>query len=223
MLWVGVKKGRLGVEASLVSLGGGFSGGLCFLMLICRILRRMFGFGVRMWGMVIPFMVCIKCLRGRRCTTMMHFQRLFGIKVFLWMHTKDNLVRRDVIPIDSQLCVSRCGQNESANHLIIHCPIFGSLWKHVKTWLVVYFVDPKYITDLFFVNLFILQEGTLHAVPFYIWFGFAVFEISGMSLPHIWYTVHYVYEKVIPFTNTAKSVTQFLWKGLNYFSSVVES
>jgi len=41
--------------------------------------------------------------------------------------TKDNLRRREIIPIDSQLCVSGCGQIESAAHLIIHCPHFGSL------------------------------------------------------------------------------------------------
>jgi len=48
--------------------------------------------------------------------------------------TKDNLTRHGIIPIDSQLCVSGCGQNESANHLIIHCPIFGFLWQQVKGW-----------------------------------------------------------------------------------------
>jgi len=41
--------------------------------------------------------------------------------------TKDNLRMRKIIPIDSQLCVLGCGQNESAAHLIIHCPHFGSL------------------------------------------------------------------------------------------------
>jgi len=41
--------------------------------------------------------------------------------------TKDNLGHRGVIPLDSQLCVLGCGQNESATHLIIHCPTFGSL------------------------------------------------------------------------------------------------
>ena len=55
-----------------------------------------------------------------------------------------------VITVDSQLCVSGCGQHESADHLIIHCPIFGSLWQHVKTWLGVYFVDLQHVMDHFF-------------------------------------------------------------------------
>jgi len=42
--------------------------------------------------------------------------------------TKDNLVRRGIIPIDAQLCVSGCGNNETTDHLLIHCAIFGVLW-----------------------------------------------------------------------------------------------
>jgi hypothetical protein len=61
--------------------------------------------------------------------------------------TKDNLRRRGVISLDSQLCVSGCGQIESADHLIIHCPFFGSLWQHVRNWLGVYFVDPQCVLD----------------------------------------------------------------------------
>jgi len=54
--------------------------------------------------------------------------------------TKDNLVRRGIIQSNSQLCVSGCGNNETADHLAIHCPIFGELWHHVKTWIG---VDPQ--------------------------------------------------------------------------------
>nr|ABN08241.1 H+-transporting two-sector ATPase, alpha/beta subunit, central region, related [Medicago truncatula] len=41
--------------------------------------------------------------------------------------TKDNLFRRSIITNESQLRVSECGHNESADHLIIHCPVFGTL------------------------------------------------------------------------------------------------
>ena len=61
--------------------------------------------------------------------------------------TKDNLWRRGIISLDSQFCVLGCGQIESANHLIIHCPLFGSFWQHVKNWLGVYFVDPQNVLD----------------------------------------------------------------------------
>lgn len=63
--------------------------------------------------------------------------------------TKDNLQRRGVIPLDAQLCVAGCGQNEIANHQIIHCPTFGSLWQLVKSWLGVYSVDPLHVMDHF--------------------------------------------------------------------------
>jgi len=57
------------------------------------------------------------------------------------LSTKDNLQHRGVIPLDAQSCVAGCGQNETAEHLIIHCPTFDSLWQLVKSWLGVYLVD----------------------------------------------------------------------------------
>jgi hypothetical protein len=65
-----------------------------------------------------------------------------------WL-TKYNLVRRGIILFDSQLCVFGCGHNESADHLLIHCPTFGELWQHIKTWISVYSVDPQHIMDHF--------------------------------------------------------------------------
>jgi hypothetical protein len=59
-------------------------------------------------------------------------------------------VRRGVITIDNQLCVSGCGQNETIDHLIIHCPVFGNLWQLVKSWIGVYSVDPQQVTDHFY-------------------------------------------------------------------------
>jgi len=47
--------------------------------------------------------------------------------------TNDNLVRRGVINIDNQLCVSGCGQNETIDHLIIHCHVFCNLWQLIKS------------------------------------------------------------------------------------------
>jgi len=71
--------------------------------------------------------------------------------------TKDNLEQRGVINNDNLLCVSGCGQNETLDHLIIHCPIFGNLWQLVKSWLGVYSVDPQHVTDHF--NQFVLSSG----------------------------------------------------------------
>lgn len=56
-------------------------------------------------------------------------------------------MRRSIIPSDSQFCVSRGGNIESANHLLIHFPIFGMFWQHVKTWIGVESVDPQQVQD----------------------------------------------------------------------------
>jgi hypothetical protein len=58
-------------------------------------------------------------------------------------------VCRGIIPFDSQLCVSGCGSNESADHLVIHCPTFGEVWQHIRTWIGVHSVDPQHIMDHF--------------------------------------------------------------------------
>ena len=59
-------------------------------------------------------------------------------------------MRQGFITIDSQLCVSGCGQNETLDHLIIHCPIYGNLSQLIKSWLGVYYVDPQQNTDYFY-------------------------------------------------------------------------
>ena len=63
--------------------------------------------------------------------------------------TKDNLVR-GIISFDNQLCISGCGQNETIDHLLIHCPVFGNLWQLVKSWIGVYSVCPQQVTDHFY-------------------------------------------------------------------------
>jgi len=65
--------------------------------------------------------------------------------------TKDNLVRRGVITNDTQLCVIGCGKkNETIDHLIIHCPIFGDLLQQIKTWIGVFSVDPQQVMDHYY-------------------------------------------------------------------------
>jgi len=71
--------------------------------------------------------------------------------------TKDNLQRRGVISLDGQSCVAGCGHNEIAEHLIIHCPTFGSLWQLVKSWQGLYLVDPLHVMDHF--QQFIYASG----------------------------------------------------------------
>ncbi|XP_024626870.1 uncharacterized protein [Medicago truncatula] len=64
--------------------------------------------------------------------------------------TKDNLVRRGVITNDTQLCVTGCGKNETIDHLIIHCPIFGDLWQQIKTWIGLFSVDLQQVLDHYY-------------------------------------------------------------------------
>lgn len=49
-----------------------------------------------------------------------------------------------------QLCASRCGKNVTIDHLIVHCPVFGTLWQLVKSWIGVYSVDPYQVTNHFY-------------------------------------------------------------------------
>jgi len=83
--------------------------------------------------------------------------------------TKENLVRRGVISHDSQLCVTSCGQNETIDYLIIHCPIFGDLWPQIKTWIGVFSVDPQQVLDHYYQFVcssggYALRRSFLHLI-----------------------------------------------------------
>lgn len=58
------------------------------------------------------------------------------------LSTKANLVARGILASDAQVCVSGCGEVETAQHLFVSCPIFRDLWHHVRQWIVVSGVDP---------------------------------------------------------------------------------
>ncbi|XP_024630811.1 uncharacterized protein [Medicago truncatula] len=62
---------------------------------------------------------------------------------------KANLMARGILVQDAQLCVSGCGEVETAQHLFVCCPIFGELWFHVRHWIGVSKVDPYDISDHF--------------------------------------------------------------------------
>ncbi|CAI8588748.1 unnamed protein product [Vicia faba] len=49
--------------------------------------------------------------------------------------TLDNLIRRGVIGVDSNLCVGECGKEESVAHLFFECPVFAGVWYEVCRWL----------------------------------------------------------------------------------------
>ena len=42
-----------------------------------------------------------------------------------------------------------CSFEESGSHLFLHCEVFGSLWKYIKTWIGVSGVDSPNISEHF--------------------------------------------------------------------------
>ncbi|GAU50935.1 hypothetical protein TSUD_411320 [Trifolium subterraneum] len=63
--------------------------------------------------------------------------------------TKDNLVRRHIIPQGAHLCVAECGVSETAQHLFLSCPAFAPLWDLVRSWVGISAVDPSQLHDHF--------------------------------------------------------------------------
>jgi len=59
------------------------------------------------------------------------------VSIFAWQLFRDrlprkvNLFRRRIIQEDAQLCVYGCGMLESADHLFLHCQVFGQVWQLV--------------------------------------------------------------------------------------------
>ncbi|KAK2377022.1 hypothetical protein QL285_077753 [Trifolium repens] len=70
-----------------------------------------------------------------------HPQVRLKVSVFAWrllrdkLPTKTNLVTRGILSTAAHLCVSGCGEAESAHHLFISCGTFGSLWALVRSWI----------------------------------------------------------------------------------------
>jgi len=60
---------------------------------------------------------------------------------------KDNLVARDIISHDNQLCMTRCGGIEIAYHLLLSCPCFHLLWSLVRAWIGISSADPYHLQD----------------------------------------------------------------------------
>lgn len=77
------------------------------------------------------------------------------VTIYVWcllrnrLPTKDNLLSRDVISYENQLCVGGYGMEETSHHLFLSCPIFGSVWHHLQRWLGILSVDRMYLFDHF--------------------------------------------------------------------------
>jgi hypothetical protein len=84
-----------------------------------------------------------------------HKQVHLKVSVMVWrllrnkLPTKDNLVRRHIIPPDANMCVTGCGSVETAHHLFLSCPVFAPLWSLVRSWIGTSSADPLMLHDHF--------------------------------------------------------------------------
>jgi len=73
--------------------------------------------------------------------------------------TKTNLVARGIISQEAQMCVTGCGEVETANHLFFSCYIFKDLWSLVRDWIGVFGADPLDGADHFLQLSFLLGRS----------------------------------------------------------------
>jgi len=75
------------------------------------------------------------------------------VSVFVWrllrnrLPTKDNLLRRRVLPPDDTICADGCGYPEFVGHLFFHCDFFGSLWHLIYQWISIIFTPPQTVRE----------------------------------------------------------------------------
>jgi len=84
-----------------------------------------------------------------------HKQVPLEVSILAWrllrdrLPTKNNLLRRGIIQVESIRCMAGCGHDKSTSHLLLHCDIFGSLWQHIRPWIDVSGDDPHSLCDHF--------------------------------------------------------------------------
>ncbi|GAU39342.1 hypothetical protein TSUD_60930 [Trifolium subterraneum] len=84
-----------------------------------------------------------------------HTQVPVKVSILAWrflrdrLPTKANLISRDIIPGEDHLCVSGCGEAESAQHVFLSCSTFGSLWSLVSSWISYSLVTAQTLSDHF--------------------------------------------------------------------------
>jgi hypothetical protein len=61
------------------------------------------------------------------------------------IQTKDNLVKRRIVPVQQSLCVLCGSATETASHLFLHCNFAGKVWYDIIRWLGVIVILPHNI------------------------------------------------------------------------------
>jgi hypothetical protein len=84
-----------------------------------------------------------------------HKQVPLKVSIFAWrllrdrLPTKENLAKRGIISVDSQMCCAGCKHVEDLKHLFLICPYYGALWPLVRAWLGIEGVKSQVISDHF--------------------------------------------------------------------------
>jgi len=82
-----------------------------------------------------------------------HKQVPLKVSIFVWrllcdrLPTKANFAIRGVLSVEDVLCVTECGQVETAEHLFLSCTVLAALWQHVRDWIGFAGVDSNNISD----------------------------------------------------------------------------
>jgi hypothetical protein len=82
---------------------------------------------------------------------------------FSWMllhnkiPTKDNLLRRQIINGNDQLCVFCGTELETSVHLFIYCPFALNVWEKIHNWLALGFMLPQNLVSL--LHFFAVYRG----------------------------------------------------------------
>jgi hypothetical protein len=108
--------------------------GFYFLIFLCSLILQISDRGSLILTEVILFGV-YKFLTGQEFHSfdairdlIWHKQVSLKVSIFAWrvlrnrLLTKDNLVARDIITHDAQLCVTGCGGIETTQHMFLSCP-----------------------------------------------------------------------------------------------------
>ncbi|MCH83355.1 putative non-LTR retroelement reverse transcriptase, partial [Trifolium medium] len=84
-----------------------------------------------------------------------HPQVPLKVSILAWrllrdrLPTKANLVTRAILSSEDHLCVSGCGEVETAQHLFLSCSTFGALWSLVSSWIGSSLVTAQTLSDHF--------------------------------------------------------------------------
>ncbi|MCH91003.1 70 kDa peptidyl-prolyl isomerase, partial [Trifolium medium] len=165
--WVGVQRGGVGVEETVMGVGGGdvgvvsdFTSQLSFLQAQSPDLWQCQPDPVKGYSVRGANYQLLTSQQHDPLDTVedqiWHRQVSLKVSIFAWrllrdrLPTKVNLAIRGIITPEAQSCVYGCGGVESAQHLFFSCSTFGSLWSSVRSWIDLLPVDPQNLLDHFF-------------------------------------------------------------------------